>query len=204
MTDLVLASASPRRRELLARTGVPFEVRSADIDETPIPGEVADDLVRRLAASKAEAVLATAGGSRLRDLVVLAADTVVVVDGDIIGKPADERDAAAVLARLSGRTHQVLTGVAVASSIAATAATLDVEVVATAVTFAELSDEDIAWYVATGEPLDKAGAYGIQGIGGIFVASISGSHDNVIGLPMTCVRRMLAEVGVGLGQPPEV
>jgi len=199
MTRLILASGSPRRRELLAHLGVPFEVAPADVDEAWRSGEPAEDLVRRLAVEKAQAVAANAGD----DVVVLAADTVVVLDGDVLGKPSDADDAAAMLARLAGRLHVVLTGVAVARA-AGGAAGIDVEVVATEVFFDALTPEDIAWYVATGEPLDKAGAYGIQGVGGTFVASIRGSFDNVVGLPMAVARRMLADAGVGLGQPPEV
>lgn len=216
MTDtdgplLVLASASPRRNELLARFGRPFVVRPADVDETVHPGEGAADLVRRLAAVKAEAAMAQAAES---DVVVLAADTVVVVDDEILGKPVNATEAASMLARLSGRTHQVLTGVALArrtdpvasvdSGIGAetagvgSAQSLFVEVEATEVTFVTLEPSDIDWYVATGEPLDKAGAYGIQGQGGLFVSSIRGNYDNVVGLPLPTVRALLADVGFGL------
>ena len=236
---LVLASASPRRRELLARFGLPFVVRPADVDETVHPGETASDLVRRLAVAKAEAALASADEP---DVVVLAADTVVVIDDEILGKPADATEAAEMLARLSGRTHQVLTGMAVARRLGAASATspdpdlstgsgsdlstsspdvgvtdarpdgptfsttaavglgptqsMAVEVAATEVTFVTLDPADIAWYVATGEPLDKAGAYGIQGQGGIFVSSIRGNYDNVVGLPLVTVRNLLADVGI--------
>lgn len=225
---LVLASASPRRRELLARFGRAFEVRPADVDETPQLGESAVDLVRRLALAKAEAAVAAAPEDRV---LVLAADTVVVVDGEILGKPADGTDAAAMLGRLSGRTHRVLTGVAVAhrSNLDAAdpndatdvvdgatgalgsadggdgvaiglgaAQTMAVEVEATEVTFVVLEQADIDWYVATGEPVDKAGAYGIQGKGGIFVSSIRGSYDNVVGLPLAVVRRLFADIGFDL------
>ncbi len=181
---LVLASGSPRRRELLAQLGVPFAVRVADVDETPRPGERADDLVRRLAAAKAQTVLAAAPEA---EVVVLAADTVVVVDGVVFGKPVDADDAARMLGLLSGRTHTVLTGVAVARRTAG----LVIEVEATEVTFFELTDADIEAYVATGEPLDKAGAYGIQGAAGCFVAGIVGNQDNVIGLGLATTTRLL-------------
>jgi septum formation protein len=204
VTRLVLASASPRRRELLGRLGVPFEVHPVDADEAPRPGEAAADLVRRLAVAKAEAALvAVADGD---DAVVVAADTEVVLDGEVLGKPADAADAAAMLRRLAGRTHEVLTGVAVAASWGDTAA-VESRVARTAVTMTELADAEIAWYVATGEPLDKAGGYGIQGGGGLFVSSIEGSWDNVVGLPLALTRRLLAVVGIhpgDRGQPPEV
>ncbi len=208
MTTLVLASGSPRRRELLARLGVEFDVRPADVDETPRPAESADDLVRRLAVDKAQAGLAAAPEAHV---VVLAADTVVVLDGEVLGKPADAADASTTLGRLSGRTHVVCTGVAVARRGAGgptdpdpaadgvalgPAVTLTVEVVATEVTFVDLDPADVTAYVATGEPLDKAGAYGIQGLAGVFVSSVHGSYDNVVGLPLAVTARLLAEAGI--------
>ncbi|QXC59947.1 Maf family protein [Aquihabitans sp. G128] len=197
---LVLASGSPRRRELLASLGVAFTVRPAGIDETPLPGEAAEDLVRRLAVGKAQAALDVAPEA---DVVVLAADTVVVLEGEVLGKPADAAEARAVLRRLSGHRHVVLTGVAVARrSIGGAglgpASSLDVEVEATAVEFRALDDDEVDRYVATGEPLDKAGSYGIQGGAGAFVASIEGDRDNVIGLGLATVRRLLAGAGVSL------
>lgn len=194
---LVLASGSPRRRELLGRLGVAFEVRPADVDETPAAGEAPADLVRRLAVAKAEAALADATEP---DVVVLAADTVVAVDDVILGKPTDEHDAARMLRLLSDRTHVVLTGVAVArrgpgAAGLGPAASLAVEVEATEVTFVPLTEADIAWYVASGEPADKAGAYGIQGRGAVFVATVRGSHDNVVGLGLVTARRLLADAG---------
>ena len=201
---LILASSSPRRRELLARLGAPFEVRAADLDETPHLGESPEDLVRRLATSKAEAVLAAAPEP---DIVVVAADTIVVVDGVILTKPLNAADATVMLGRLAGCTHTVLTGVAVArgtwpagsadSGVPPPSRTVSVvvEVEATEVTFVELTDADIAWYVATGEPLDKAGGYGIQGQGAVFVSSIVGSHDNVVGLGLATTRRLLTQAG---------
>jgi septum formation protein len=180
---LVLASASPRRRDLLQLLGLRFEVRPAEADETPRPDEAPAALVRRLATAKAAAVVSGTG-----DEVVIAADTVVEVDGATLGKPADPDDAAAMLRRLSGRTHRVLTGLAVRHGAGAATA-----VVVTAVSFTALTEADIAWYVATGEPLDKAGAYAIQGAGGVFVERIDGSYHNVVGLPLaelasTCAR----------------
>lgn len=180
---LILASASPRRRELLDRMGLAHVVVPADVDETPLPGEAPEELVSRLAEAKATHVLRAHAADRP---VVLAADTVVVVDGTVLGKPADAADAAAMLRRLSGRTHEVLTGVAVARGDR-----VEVVVERTAVTFAELDDAEIAAYVGTGEPLDKAGAYGIQGRGGNFVTRIEGSYDNVVGLPTRTVRDLL-------------
>lgn len=192
--QLVLASASPRRRELLGRLGRPFEVRTADVDETPAPGERPEDLVRRLAVAKAEAV-AGRTGSEAADVVVIAADTVVAVDDAILGKPADDTDARRMLRALSGRTHEVLTGVAVARR-GAGAASISVEVARASVVFDDLTDADIDWYVATGEPADKAGGYGLQGRGGAFVVSVAGAPDTVIGLPLVVVRRLLRDAGV--------
>jgi len=202
MTLLVLASGSPRRRDLLGARGLVFDVRPADVDETPVPGEDAEGLVRRLAASKAEAALAAAPE---RPIVVLAADTLVSVDGDVLGKPVDEADAARMLRLLSGSRHQVLTGVAVASSTG-TAATLSVEVETTHVHMAQWTEDQITAYVASGEPMDKAGSYAIQEVGDRFVTRIEGSFDNVVGLPVDRTCRMLAEAGVDLpdDQPPEV
>ncbi len=203
---LVLASGSPRRRELLASLGVTFEVRPADVDETVRPGESSVDLVRRLALDKAQAGLDRAPEA---DLVVLGADTVVVLDGEVLGKPGGPADARRMLRALSGRSHQVLTGVAVASRrtpagrtaedvTLAPAVDVAVEVEAAQVTFAGLTDDDIDAYVATGEPMDKAGSYGIQGGAGRFVVSLLGDRDAVIGLPLDVTRRLLVEAGVDL------
>jgi len=177
LPGLVLASGSPRRRELLAQLGLTFTIVSPDVDETPHPGERPIHLVRRLARAKAAAV----GGA-----VVLAADTTVELDGDNLGKPADVDDARRMLRRLSGRAHRVHTGIAVrvGSDVAA-------EVVTTIVTFVALQPPVIDWYVGTGEPLDKAGAYAIQGAGGVFVEHVRGSVSNVVGLPLTTVARLL-------------
>jgi septum formation protein len=185
---LILASASPRRRELLAGLGLTPPVRPVDVDETPRDGEPAADCVLRLARAKAEA---GAGPGEL----VLAADTLVVLDGRILGKPAGPEEAAAMLARLAGRDHLVQTGVAVRDGdTAAVAAAVET----TRVTIAPLSAGRIAGYVATGEPLDKAGAYAIQGLGALFVERIEGNYSNVVGLPLPLTRRLFAELGFDL------
>ena len=179
---LTLASGSPRRLTLLEELGLNPTVRPADIDETPRLGESAATYVERLAVEKGAAVGDT-------DDVIISADTIVVLDGELLGKPIDDADAASMLRRLSGRTHEVMTGVAVrrgdeVSSFVET----------TVVHFAELSDADINWYVGTGEPADKAGAYGMQGRGGAFVKSIEGSYDNVIGLSRHRLRPLIADL----------
>ena len=212
MTTLVLASGSPRRRLLLGEMGVPFVVRATDVDETPLAGETADALVRRLSAAKAEAGLAAAPED---PVVVLAADTLVSVGGEVLGKPVDEPDAVRMLRLLSGSRHQVLTGVAVAWACDGATA-LEVEVETTHVHMAPWTEEQIAAYVASGEPMDKAGSYAIQEVGDRFVTRIEGSFDNVVGLPVERTRRMLAATPldlaiagsrspeVGGDQPPEV
>ena len=176
----MLASRSPRRAELLAQLGVRFTVVAPAVDETPQAGERPLALVRRLAAAKAAAV----DGDP-----VLAADTIVEVDGEILGKPADSDDARRMLRRLSGRAHRVHTGVAVRSG-----ERLEVETATTVVTMVPLSPPLVEWYVATGEPHDKAGAYAIQGAGGVFVEGVRGSVSNVVGLPLTVVARLLGDV----------
>ena len=200
MTDrgeaqLVLASASPRRRELLALLGRPFTVRVADVDEAPLPGESAGALVERLAVAKALLVVeGLRPGAGPQGAVVVGADTVVVLDGEILGKPADADHAEVMLARLQGRVHEVCTGVAVARLDGAdpgAEATVACFVETTEVAFAPMTPADIAGYVATGEPLDKAGAYGIQGLGGRWVERISGSYHNVVGLPLARLARLL-------------
>ncbi len=182
---LILASGSPRRRSLLEQLGLEPVVRVADIDETPHAGEDAATYVQRLAIEKGEAVLSASDDIEHEDIVV-SADTIVVVDGDLLGKPVDDSEAAAMLRRLSGRSHEVMTGVAIHTEGGRTSL-----VERTIVHFAELTDADISWYVGTGEPADKAGSYGMQGRGGTFVTSIEGSYDNVIGLPRHRLRPML-------------
>ncbi|AVR01543.1 septum formation inhibitor Maf [Pluralibacter gergoviae] len=172
---LYLASGSPRRQELLTQLGVRFERIVPGIEEQRRPQEPASQYVSRLARDKAQAGVAMAE----RDLPVLGADTIVVLNGQVLEKPRDEAEAAAMLRQLSGQTHQVMTAVALADR----AQILDC-LVMTDVTFRVLSDEDIAGYVACGEPMDKAGAYGIQGLGGCFVRKINGSYHAVVGLPL--------------------
>ncbi|MEO8265695.1 MAG: Maf family protein [Ilumatobacteraceae bacterium] len=187
MTNVVLASASPRRHELLSKTGITFVVRSPDIDESPIDGEQPVDYVRRLASQKAAAAKPAAGE------LIIAADTTVDLDERILGKPLDDREAGEMLRQLSGRTHQVHTGVAVCTD-----GQEFVEVCTTLVTFVALDDPMIEWYIATGEPMDKAGAYALQGAGAALVSSVHGSVSNVIGLPMHVVLDLSRRIGVDL------
>ncbi|MEZ5244003.1 MAG: Maf family protein [Acidimicrobiales bacterium] len=185
---LVLASSSPRRREILGRLTDAFTIIAADIDETPRPDEDAIDYVVRLAQEKAHAV---AGPGT----VVIGADTSVVLDGEILGKPTDRADAAAMLRRLAGRRHEVVTGIAVVTvATDGTRATTSGHE-RSEVDVAELTDATIEWYIATGEADDKAGSYGLQGAGGLFADHVHGSVSNVIGLPM----RRLHELGLAAG-----
>lgn len=191
---LVLASASPRRQELLRNAGITFTVQPADVDETPLAGESARACAERLARDKAMAVWKL----RPQD-VVLGADTVVVVDGTILGKPADAADAARMLRMLSGRVHEVITGAAVVSGQSSVISKnnlpeINVASETTLVTMSELSDEEIREYVATGEPMDKAGAYAIQGRASRWIPRIEGDYSNVVGLPVALVRRMLRDL----------
>lgn len=188
MMKLILASSSPRRAEVLADAGFTFEVVAARVDESRRTGEQAEAYVRRLAEAKARAV---AGGVS-PPAIVIAADTVVVMDGEVLGKPASAEDAGRMLRRLSGRTHQVLTGLAVLK-IPGGAARVEIET--TRVTFAPLTEAEIEGYVASGEPLDKAGAYAIQGRGGRLVARVEGCYFNVVGLPLARLYRILREMG---------
>ena len=185
---LVLASASPRRQELLSNAGISFAVQPADVDETPLPGESPRVCAERLAREKALAVWQT----RRHD-VVLGADTVVVVDGTILGKPSDARDAARMLRLLSGRVHQVITGVCLASAKGLRAENRELKTASesTLVTMNHISDDEIQGYVATGEPMDKAGAYAIQGIASRWISRIEGDYSNVVGLPVALVYGML-------------
>ena len=186
---VVLASQSPRRRELLTLIGVPHEVWPAAVDEAMLPDESPPALAERLARRKALAVAA-----ERPEAVVIGSDTIVVIDGDVLGKPADEGDARRMLRRLSGRPHTVYTGVAVARGGAAGRLVSGVEEVG--VTFRALDDREIADYVRTGEPMDKAGAYGIQGYGATIVDRIDGDYFAVMGLPLNRLVRLLRRVGV--------
>jgi len=194
---LVLASGSPRRRELLELLGLPFEVVAVDVDESVRRGESPVDLVRRLAIDKADAFAidcqADLEPDADADTIVVSADTTVEVGGEILGKPADVDDARRMLRSLSARTHRVHTAVAVRRG-----ARTEHEVVTTHVTMAPMTDAAIEWYLATGEPMDKAGSYAIQGAGGAFVIRIDGSVSNVVGLPLTAVVELLGRQGLGV------
>jgi septum formation protein len=202
MERIILASASPRRAELLRAAGIEFDVIPANSDETAHPGETPEAYVRRVAEAKATAVLRRANGQ-----LVLAADTVVVVDGVILGKPVDGDDAKRMLRMLSGRAHEVITAVVLSRGPTppspqggfgeprVSAPHADTRVDLTIVEFAPLAEDDIEWYVATGEPDDKAGAYAIQGYASRFVTRIAGSYSNVVGLPVSTVFQMFKEAG---------
>jgi nucleoside triphosphate pyrophosphatase len=181
---LVLASSSPRRAEILTSLGVPFEVDAAHIDESPLPSEGPEATAVRLAGAKAAAVAV-----RRPDASILAADTLVVLGDAVLGKPADDGEAARMLARLSDREHRVVTGVCLRTASGPGVTLTDWS----RVRFARLSEEEILWYVSTGEPRDKAGAYAVQGLGARFVTSIEGSFTNVMGLPAHAVYRLLRE-----------
>ncbi len=189
---LILASASPRRSRLLSELAVPFEVRPAVVDESRLPGEAPPDLARRLAAAKALAVARGLGGAEAA-LPVLGADTVVALGGQPFGKPRDPAEAREMLQRLSGREHAVHTGLAL---VRGRRGSLRTRVVTTAVAFRPLALEELEAYVRSGEPLDKAGAYALQGGGGGFVCRLEGSRSNVIGLPLEETRALLREEGI--------
>ena len=189
MATLYLASGSPRRRELLTQIAVPFLTQIAPIDENALPGESPIAYVERLARAKAQAGLAAL--SDIADAVVLGADTAVVLDGRILGKPADRDDALATLSALSGRSHQVLTAVALVSR-----ERLESRVVTSQVTFRPLSQAEIEAYWASGEPQDKAGCYGIQGLAAVFVSQLQGSYSAVVGLPLCETAALLAEFAI--------
>lgn len=183
MTALYLASGSPRRRELLALLNVPFEVLKTEVEERRHPEESAQEYVRRLALEKAQAGVKVAP----QDLPVLGADTIVVLNGQVLEKPRDKADAQRILRALSGQQHQVITAVSLADRQDVLSA-----MVVTDVTFRVLSQLEISDYIATGEPMDKAGAYGIQGKGGCFVRSITGSYHAVVGLPLVETHELLS------------
>ncbi len=184
---LILASASPRRAELLRAAGIAFDVVPAGVDERFVAGETPAAHVERLAVAKVSAVAAHRPG-----WPVLGADTVVVVDGDVLGKPADEAEATAMLWRLSGRTHEVLTGVALVWP----AGRILTRVEVVTVEMATLGEDEVAWYVATGEGADKAGAYGVQGMASRFVTRVDGSYSAVVGLSVAVVHALLREAGL--------
>ena len=185
---LVLASGSPRRRELLAGLGLRFTVRAPEVDETPLDGEAPRRYVDRLARAKATA-LGQPGE------LVIAADTTVVVDGDILGKPADAREARAMLSRMAGRWHEVLTAVALFEP---ESRRLVADLASSQVRMAAADPQRIDWYVASGEPLDRAGAYAIQGLGALLVDEVRGNYTNVVGLPLPLVDALCRELGYDL------
>lgn len=191
--SIILASNSPRRRELLAQIGIrDFQILSPDVDEAVEPGLSPARMVEALSLRKAQAAAGRAGAEDL----IIAADTVVALDGRVLGKPRDQGEAFAMLSALSGREHRVYTGVTVLGG--GQAATEHEE---TAVAFRALSPEEIRDYIATGEPMDKAGAYGIQGVGALLVQGIRGDYCNVVGLPLFRLGRMLSGFGVKLPRP---
>ena len=188
---LVLASASPRRARILRELGIAFRVVVSEEDESLRPGEGGAAAVERLARAKAASV------GRRETLPVLAADTEVVCDGVVLGKPGSADEALAMLGRLAGRSHEVLTGVCLLAG-----GTLRSGVERTLVRFAPMTEAERAWYVATGEPLDKAGGYHVDGRGALFVEEVAGSPSNVAGLPVRLVLRLAREAGLDLGLPP--
>ena len=185
---LILASASPRRAAILTALGLPFRVVIPAVDESLLPGERGAAAAERLARAKAASVTGAA------ELPVLAADTLVLCDDQVLGKPASAEQAARMLRTLAGRSHEVVTGVCLARG-----GTFRSGVETTVVTFAPLAEAEIAWYVGTGEPLDKAGAYHVDGRGALFVSSVSGSPSNVAGLPVRLMLRLAQEAGIRLG-----
>ncbi len=200
--QLVLASASPRRRELLEQVGIRFVVQTADVDETPFPGEQPEALVKRLAAMKAEAVwkqqVAAVGASQAGDdrlqgkrLPVLGADTLGILNGELLVKPADFADAQRMLRKMSGKTHEILTAVALVAET-------ETQVITNRnmVKFRSVTDAEILAYWETGEPQDKAGAYAIQGRGAVFIERLEGSYSGVMGLPLFETAQLLATAGI--------
>lgn len=185
--QIILASASPRRRELLDQIKVTYRVNPLDLDETPLPNETPLDYVQRLAAEKSAACVAQLGDS----LPILAADTAVVLDGLIMGKPKDRDDAFSMLRQLSGKIHRVYSAVSLRGREHGQAVSI------TEVRFRPLAESEIAAYWQSGEPADKAGSYAIQGLGGVFVESISGSFSGVVGLPLFETAELLSRQGIG-------
>lgn len=189
---IILASGSPRRRELLSLLGLPFEVIASDADESTPPDFTPEMIVRSLALRKAEAVVSAAGG---KNAIVVGSDTIVVLDDKVLGKPVDEQDSRVMLKMLQGRTHQVYTGVA---CIGLPEGKSLVEHRVTSVTMRALREEEISAYIATGEPVDKAGSYAIQGLGATLVEEINGCYFNVVGLPLSLLSDMLSRLGVSV------
>lgn len=205
MTDtaspvLCLGSASPRRSELLRQIGVPHCVRSVELDETVQPGEAPADYVLRLAAAKALAVQAARTAAGAQSLPVLGADTTVTIDAAVLGKPRDAAELVAMFAQLGGREHEVLSAVAVATRDADGAPQVRTRLSRTRVRFRAIAPGEAETYWATGEPRDKAGGYGIQGLGAVFVESIEGSYSGVVGLPLAETAALLREAGVPMWQ----
>ncbi len=190
---IYLASRSPRRAEILQQLKLPFIVLPSDIDESALPNEMPADYVLRLARAKATRCLLDIQSRKLKNFPILAADTTVAIDGLILGKPVDNADAIEMLKRMSGRWHEVHTAIAVANADG-----MKVALSTTRVHMAMLSDATIAAYIATGEPKDKAGAYGIQGVAGSFIRHIDGSYSGVMGLPIYETTQLLAQVGIGV------
>jgi septum formation protein len=192
-SEIILASRSPRRKELLHQIGLDFSVDPADVDERVLPDETPEGYTLRVALGKARGAAARAQAG-----LVIAADTIVVLDGEFLGKPVDTQDAERMLARLSGKAHRVITGVAVMD--AATGETFS-RTSTTRVLFRSLTSQEITSYAATGEPLDKAGAYGIQGMGALLIEGIDGCYSNVVGLPISMLGELLRDFGVDLARP---
>lgn len=188
--QIVLASRSPRRAETLRRLGLTFLIEPTNLDESALSGGEPEETVLDLARAKARTAW-----PRHPDDIIVAADTIVVIDGMVLRKPRDDEDAKSMLRKLSGRAHEVLTGIAVING------RLQFEragAAATEVNFRPMTEREIEWYAATGEPRDKAGAYAIQGLGGLFVETISGNYDNVVGFPLTLFARLMEDAGVSL------
>jgi len=181
---LVLASASPRRAELLTQIGLKFEIHAVDIDETPLVGELAEEYVTRLAINKAHSI------NQQTDTVVLGSDTTVVINGEILGKPSNKQDTLRMLRLLSNNTHQVLTSVAVTGEHTSSVVSKSF------VTFAKISEKELEWYWSTGEPKGKAGAYAIQGKAAVFITRLEGSYSGVMGLPLHETKKLLAAHGI--------
>ena len=190
MPQIVLASQSPRRQQLLRQIGLDFEVLVPDADESYDPALSPEEIVASISRKKAEAARALAGGA---DTVIIAADTMVFLGGLRMGKPQDQVDAYTMLSALSGRTHQVCTGVTICRG-----GRVEVQTETSAVTFRPLTQDEIWGYIRTGEPMDKAGSYGVQGLGALFVERIEGDYFNVMGLPLCRLGRMLGKFGVNL------